>query len=79
MLTLLLQLSNEAHVSEDERICFWMISTGFTKTRSNNLRGTKDPPDSAEAFVRLLEAKKGTIAAWTFWEFEEGHFSNVPW
>lgn len=56
-----------------------MISPGFTKTRFNNFRGTKDPLDSAEAFVRLLEAKKGTIAAWTFWQFEEGQFRDVPW
>lgn len=58
MLTMLLQLSNEAHVSEDERSCFCMIRPDFTKTRFNNFRGTKDPLDSAKAFVRILEAEK---------------------
>lgn len=62
MLTLLLQVSDEAQVSEHERICYWIVSPGFTKTSFNNFRGTKDPLDSAEAFVRLLEADKGAIA-----------------
>lgn len=79
MLTLLLQLSDEAHASENRRISFWVVSPGFTKTGFNKFRGTKDPLDSAEAFVRLLEAEKGTIAAGTFWEFEEGQFRIVPW
>lgn len=79
MLTLLLQLSDEVNIAETEQICFWMVSPGFTKTSFNNFRGTKDPLDSAEAFVQLLEAKKGAIAAGTFWEFEEGQFRIVPW
>lgn len=79
MLTLLLQISDEHHVPEDERICYCMASPGFTKTSFNNFKGTKDPLDSAEAFVRLLEAEKGAIAAGKFWEFEEGRFQIVPW
>lgn len=79
MLTLLLQLSDEANLEDHQRLCFWMVSPGFTKTKFNNFRGTKDPLDSAEAFVRLLEAEKGTIPPGTFWEFEEGQFRTVPW
>lgn len=77
ILTLLLQLSDGAHVWEDERICFWMISQGFTKISFDNFRGTKDPLDSAEAFVRLLEVKKETTAAGTFWELEKRRFGCV--
>lgn len=56
-----------------------MVNPGFTETSFNKFRGTKDPLDGAEAFVRQLEAKKGAIAAVTFWEFEERQFRTVPW
>lgn len=79
MLTLLLQLLDESNTEEEERICFWAVSPGHTKTGFNNFMGAKDPLDSAEAFVRLLQADKGVIPAGTFWEFEEGQFRAVPW
>lgn len=79
MLTLLLQQVEEANVDENRKIRFWMVSPGFTKTRFNGFQGTKDPLDSAEAFVRLVEAERGAIPAGTFWEFESGEFRIVPW
>lgn len=79
MLTLLLQLIDESSIEEKESICFWAVSPGHTKTGFNNFMGAKDPLDSAEAFVRLLQADKGVIPAGTFWEFEEGQFRAVPW
>jgi NAD(P)-dependent dehydrogenase (short-subunit alcohol dehydrogenase family) len=78
MLILHLQQA-EAVKPEDERIAFWAVSPGFTKTAFNNFRGSKDPLDSAKAFVRLLEAPRGAIQPGTFWEFEEGEFRIVPW
>lgn len=79
MLTLLLQSLDESNVGEEERVCFWAVSPGHTKTGFNNFMGAKDPLDSAEAFVRLLQADRGEIPAGTFWEFEEGQFRTVPW
>lgn len=79
MLTLLYQLSDEANVEEDKRVQFWTVSPGFTKTKFNGFRGTKDPLESSEAFVRLLEAEKGKVPPGTFWEFEGGEFRTVPW
>lgn len=79
MLTLLLQLQDESDVVMEERVCFWAVSPGHTKTGFNNFMGAKDPLDSAEAFVRLLQADKGVVPAGTFWEFEEGEFRAVPW
>ncbi|KAI3397729.1 hypothetical protein diail_10382 [Diaporthe ilicicola] len=79
MLTLLLQLLDESNTGEEEKVCFWSVSPGFTKTGFNNFMGAKDPMDSAEAFVRLLQVNKGRIPAGTFWEYEEGQFRAVPW
>lgn len=79
MLTLLLQSLDESNAGEEERICFWAVSPGHTKTGFNNFMGAKDPLDSAEAFVRLLQVNKGVVAGGTFWEFEEGQFRAVPW
>lgn len=79
MLTLLLQLLDESNAGEDERVCFWTVSPGHTKTGFNNFMGAKDPLDSAEAFVRLLQVNKGVVPGGTFWEFEEGQFRAVPW
>jgi len=79
MLTLHFHLQEECNQKEDERISFWTVSPGHTKTGFNNFRGPKDPIDSAEAFVRLLEAPKGKINPGTFWEFENGDFRMVPW
>ncbi|KAK2613673.1 hypothetical protein N8I77_000568 [Diaporthe amygdali] len=79
MLTLLLQLLDDSKDGEGKNICFWAVSPGFTKTGFNNFRGVKDPLDSAEAFVRLLQVNRGAIPAGTFWEFEEGEFRAVPW
>lgn len=79
MLTLLLQLLDESNTVEEERICFWAVSPGHTKTGFNNFMGAKDPLDSAEAFLRLLQVKKGVVPPGTFWEFEEGQFRAVPW
>lgn len=79
MLTLLLQLLDDSTAGEEERICFWVVSPGHTKTGFNNFMGAKDPLDSAEAFLRLLQFNKGVIPVGTFWEFEEGQFRAVPW
>lgn len=79
MLTLLLQLSDDSSMVEGQKITFWMVSPGFTKTAFTNFRGTKDPADSAEAYVRLLESKRGAIGPGTFWEYEEGQSRIVPW
>jgi hypothetical protein len=81
MLTLHLQLAedNREDTEEGEKITFWVVSPGHTKTGFNNYRGVKDPVDSAEAFVRLLESERGAVVPGTFWEFEQGVFSQVPW
>lgn len=79
MLTLHLQLAEDTKQKEGERITFWVVSPGHTKTAFNNFRGTKDPVESAEAFARLLESERGAIAPGTFWEFEGGEFRQVPW
>lgn len=79
MLTLLLQLLDESNTGEEERICFWAVSPGHTKTGFNNFMGAKDPLDSAEAFLRLLQVNKDVVPGGTFWEFEEGQFRDVPW
>ncbi len=79
MLTLHLQLQEDAKQEDKDRITFWMVSPGHTKTAFNNFRGHKDPVDSAEAYVRLLKAERGDIAPGTFWEFEEGQMRMVPW
>ncbi|KAK5995679.1 Short-chain dehydrogenase/reductase [Cladobotryum mycophilum] len=79
MLTLHFQLQEDGTQSEAERITFWTVNPGHTKTAFNGFNGPKDPVDSAEAFVRLLEAERGGITPGTFWEFEEGQFREVPW
>jgi NAD(P)-dependent dehydrogenase (short-subunit alcohol dehydrogenase family) len=79
MLTLLLQSLDDSDAGEEESICFWAVNPGYTKTGFNDFAGTKDPLDSAEAFVRLLQADKGVVPAGTFWEFEQGQFRTVPW
>ncbi len=78
---LALHFQQQEHVKQEEkdRITFWMVSPGHTKTALNNFKGNKEPTDSAEAFVRLLESKRGEIAPGTFWEFEQGEFRKVPW
>ncbi|KAH8900203.1 NAD(P)-binding protein [Thozetella sp. PMI_491] len=78
MLTLHLHIAEQAR-PQDERVVFWAISPGHTKTAFNNFRGVKEPTDAAEAIIRLLESGKGAIASGTFWEFEQGEFRAVPW
>ena len=78
MLTLHLQQQEEADHEEDG-ITFWMVSPGHTKTAFNGFRGAKDPVDSAEVFVHLLEAARGKIVPGSFWEYEQGEFRMVPW
>lgn len=79
MLTLHYQISEDNYKDEGEKITFWSVSPGHTKTAFNNYTGKKDPVDSGEAFVRLLESDRGAIAPGTFWEFEDGKFQEVPW
>lgn len=79
MLTLHYQITEDNYKDKGEKVTFWSVSPGHTKTAFNNYRGKKDPIDSGEAFVRLLESEKGAIAAGTFWEFEDGKFQVVPW
>lgn len=79
MLTLHFQQVEDTSAAEDRRITFWMVSPGHTKTAFNNFAGRKDPVDSAECFVRLLESERGIIAPGTFWEYEQGEFRLVPW
>jgi NAD(P)-dependent dehydrogenase (short-subunit alcohol dehydrogenase family) len=79
MLTLHYQISEDHYDGEGKKITYWSVSPGHTKTAFNNYRGKKDPVDSGEAFVRLLESEKGAIAPGTFWEFEDGKFQEVPW
>lgn len=80
MMTLLLQLLDESNTeAEENKVCFWVVSPGHTKTGFNNFMGAKDPLDSAEAFLRLLRANRGEVPGGTFWEFEEGQFRVVPW
>lgn len=78
MLTLLQQLVDESCTGGEE-ICFWTVNPGYTKTGFNNFMGAKDPLDSAEAFLRLLQVNKGVVPGGTFWEYEEGEFRAVPW
>ncbi|UKZ76561.1 hypothetical protein TrVFT333_004268 [Trichoderma virens FT-333] len=61
MLTLHYQINEDNYKDSGEKITFWSVSPGHTKTAFNNFRGKKDPVDSAEAFVRLLESEKGAI------------------
>ncbi|EGR45200.1 uncharacterized protein TRIREDRAFT_111417 [Trichoderma reesei QM6a] len=79
MLTLHYQMIEVNYQEGGERITFWSVSPGHTKTAFNNYRGKKDPVASAEAFVRLLESDKGAIRPGTFWELEDGNFQEVPW
>ncbi len=79
MLTVHFQLAEENSHLANERISFWAVNPGHCKTAFNGYRGIKDPIEGAEAFVRLLEAKRGDIQPGTFWEFEEGEFRTVPW
>jgi hypothetical protein len=79
MLTLQFQDDEDRREDEVSRIAFWVVSPGHTKTAFNKFRGVKDPIDSAEGVVRLLESKKGDIEPGTFWEFEQGEFRTVPW
>lgn len=79
MLTLHYQINEDNYKDSGEKITFWSVSPGHTKTAFNNYQGKKDPVDSAEAFVRLLESEKGTIDPGTFWEYEAGKFQVVPW
>jgi len=78
MLTLQFQVGEDERPADD-RIAFWTASPGHTKTAFNRFQGHKDPLDSAEVFVRLIEAARGEIEPGTFWEFEEGTFRQVPW
>ncbi|KAK1623037.1 hypothetical protein BDP81DRAFT_333031 [Colletotrichum phormii] len=78
MLTLQLHLAEERRTTDD-KIVFWATSPGHCKTAFNGFRGSKEPVDGAEVFVRLLEPERGTIASGTFWEFEDGDFRLVPW
>ena len=79
MLTLHFQQSEDMDKTLDKKITFWMVSPGFTKTAFNNFRGTKDPVDSAEVVMRLLESEQGEIPPGTFWEYEHESFRPVPW
>ncbi|KAL6803906.1 hypothetical protein J3E68DRAFT_188435 [Trichoderma sp. SZMC 28012] len=79
MLTLHYQINEDNYKDSGEKITFWSVSPGHTKTAFNNYQGKKDPVDSAEAFVRLLESEKGAIDPGTFWEYEAGKFQVVPW
>lgn len=79
MLTLHYQINEDNYKDGGEKITFWSVSPGHTKTAFNNYQGKKDPVDSAEAFVRLLESEKGAIEPGTFWEYETGKFQVVPW
>ncbi|KAL6696613.1 hypothetical protein J3F84DRAFT_303417 [Trichoderma pleuroticola] len=79
MLTLHYQINEDNYKDGGEKITFWSVSPGHTKTAFNNYQGKKDPVDSAEAFVRLLESEKGAIEPGTFWEYEAGKFQVVPW
>lgn len=79
MLTLHYQINEDNYKDSGEKITFWSVSPGHTKTAFNNYQGKKDPVDSAEAFVRLLESAKGAIDPGTFWEYEAGKFQVVPW
>ncbi|KAK4077161.1 uncharacterized protein Triagg1_4128 [Trichoderma aggressivum f. europaeum] len=78
MLTLHYQINEDNYKDGGEKITFWSVSPGHTKTAFNNYQGKKDPVDSAEAFVRLLESEKGAIEPGTFWEYETGKFQVVP-
>lgn len=78
MLTLQLHLAEERRTSDD-KVVFWATSPGHCKTAFNGFRGTKEPVDGAEVFVRLLESERGVIASGTFCEFEDGEFRLVPW
>ncbi|KXH66733.1 hypothetical protein CSAL01_07128 [Colletotrichum salicis] len=78
MLTLQLHLAEETRTTDD-KIVFWTTSPGHCKTAFNGFRGSKEPVDGAEVFVRLLESARGTIASGTFWKFEDGEFRLVPW
>ncbi|KAK1501135.1 hypothetical protein CABS01_09870 [Colletotrichum abscissum] len=78
MLTLQFHLAEERR-SSDDKVVFWATSPGHCKTAFNGFRGTKEPVDGAEVFVRLLESEKGVIASGTFWEFEDDEFRLVPW
>ena len=79
MLTLHFHLEEDKNPNEKERVAFWTVSPGHTKTAFNGYRGVKDPVDSAEAFIHLIEAERGAIASGTFWEYEEGELRTVPW
>jgi len=79
MLALHLQQQEDANQEAGSMITYWAVSPGHTKTGFNNFRGHKDPVDSAEVFVRLLESKEGDVVPGTFWEFEDGVFRTVPW
>ncbi|OHF00529.1 hypothetical protein CORC01_04279 [Colletotrichum orchidophilum] len=78
MLTLQLHLAEERRTSGG-KIVFWATSPGHCKTAFNGFRGTKEPVDGAEVFVRLLESERGAIASGTFCEVEDGEFNVVPW
>jgi NAD(P)-dependent dehydrogenase (short-subunit alcohol dehydrogenase family) len=79
MLVLQLKLAEEANESAMPKITYWSVSPGHTKTGFNGYRGTKDPLQSAAAYVKLLESDTGVCKSGTFWEFENGQFREVPW
>ena len=76
MLVLHLQ---QAEDIESNKITYWTISPGHTKTGFNNFQGKKDPLESAKVFVKLLFSKQGEIEPGTFWEYEEETLRIVPW
>ena len=79
MLMLHLQQAEDGTESNENRITYWCVSPGHTRTGFNNFQGKKDPLDSAEVFVRLLDPENDRLHSGTIWEFEEGVLQEVPW
>ncbi|KAI0520717.1 tryptophan synthase beta subunit-like PLP-dependent enzyme [Xylaria bambusicola] len=78
MLTVQLQAAEDGNAESDNKITYWLASPGYCKTGFNGFKGHKDPLECAEVVLRLLKSNRGEIRGGTFWEFEKGHFREVP-
>ena len=62
------------------RIRFYVCAPGLLKTAfTGYLPFAKEPEAGAEVVVRLLADVKKTYEGGSYWQFEEGEMTRVPW
>ncbi|KAH8693052.1 short chain dehydrogenase/reductase family protein [Talaromyces proteolyticus] len=65
--------------SEYPRIRYYTCAPGPLKTAFNGFRGPKLPDAGAEVIIHLMGDDETKYEGGTYWEYEDGQMSQVPW